>query len=173
MLRRMLERTVSRSIGRAGPTSTSSHRLPIGWFVKNMSRSCIRRNIDGFLAPGGSDDYTGLSGQRAFFADSVSRLAKGETVCDELFVAAGAALACAAVHADWLALAGRVVGLAPLVEAARDVERLAHHWTAVRILSALTRDGAVSADRLRRRADALVADHDRVLAVLDDVLAEL
>jgi hypothetical protein len=140
---------------------------------RDLVRASVRRNIDGFLEPDGTADHAGLAGEGAFLADAATRLAKGEQVCDEVFVAAGAALACTAVHADWLALAGRTVGVPVLVEIGRKVDRLAHHWTAIRILAALTRDGTVSADRLRRRSRQLVADHERVLLELDHALPEL
>jgi hypothetical protein len=53
------------------------------------------------------------------------------------------------------------------------VERIAHHWSAVRIMAALTRDGGLSAGRLARRVHALLKDQESVLAELDCVRAEL
>lgn len=116
--------------------------------------------------------YTGLAGMRAFCDDIVKRLAAGEDIRDELFVAAGTVLAGTAVHADWLAGAARTAGLPGLAERAREVERIAHHWSAVRIMAALT-SGGLSAPRLARRFDALLRDQERALFALDRERAEL
>jgi len=136
-------------------------------------RTTIRRNLDGFAAPAPAEGYAGTAGQSAYLYDVARRLAGGADICDELFLVAGAALANTALHADWLALAGRRLEVPPLAEAGRDVERLAHHWTTVRIMAALTRSGEVSPVRLQRRFAALIDDHARALAELDDLLADL
>lgn len=133
----------------------------------------ITSNLTHFAQPQIGDAYTGIAGLRAFLGDMVKRLAAGEDIRDELFVAAGAVLACTAVHADWLAAAGRALEASSLVERARDVERIAHHWSAVRIMAALTRDGGVSASRLARRVDALLKDQESVLLALDREVGEL
>ncbi|ARZ72270.1 BtrH N-terminal domain-containing protein [Streptomyces sp. HU2014] len=130
-------------------------------------------NLAHFAAPADGDTCTGLAGQQAFLEDNVKRLTAGEDIRDELFVAAGAALACTAVHADWLAHAGRTLDLPGLVEQARSVERVAHHWSAIRIMAALTRDGGLTPRRLAGRVHALLKDHESVLTALEDERAEL
>jgi hypothetical protein len=86
-------------------------------------------------------------------------------------VVAGVALARTAVHADWVADTGRTRQLPGWPELARQVSRTAYHWTAIRILAALSRTGEVSAARLRARRAALLAELDRTLAGVDSVLA--
>ncbi|MFF5639400.1 BtrH N-terminal domain-containing protein [Streptomyces sp. NPDC012825] len=130
-------------------------------------------NREHFAAPSGGDGYRGLAGQHSFLRDTVKRLGAGEDVRDELFVASGAALACTAVHADWLALAGRTLDLPGLVEQARAVDRVAHHWSALRIFAALTTEGDVTPDRLNRRVDALMRDHENTLSGLEYERAHL
>jgi len=137
---------------------------------RDTVRDVLRRNLDGFAAPSGTTTYSGLAGQAAFLRDIARRLADGEPVTDELFVVAGAVLAVTALHADWLGLAGQALGDHALVETSRHVERVAHHWSAVRILAALTRTGDVSVDRLRRRFRALMAAHEATLTELDDLV---
>ena len=139
-------------------------------FDRDTVTETIRRNLAGFAT---GDGYTGLAGQTAYLADVADRVEGGAEIYEELFLVAGAVLANTALHADWLALAARRLDLPRLAEAGRRVERVAHHWTAVRIMGALTRDGRVSAARLRRRFAALRDDHARVLADLDDALTEL
>lgn len=140
--------------------------------IPPLDRGEVARVIDGNLAhfdrPSPGEAYTGLAGIEAFLADAAKRLRAGEDICDELFVAAGAVLACTAVHADWLALAGRTLGARGLVEQARAVERVAHHWSAVRIMAALTRGGGLSPDRLARRTHALLKDQENALTGIAD-----
>jgi len=137
----------------------------------------IRRNLDGYADPAplaaSGPVYAGLAGLAGFLDDACGRLADGGPIADELFVAAGAALAGTAVHADWLARAARCLECVELAEAGRRVERVAHHWTAVRIMAALSRYGETSAPRLARRAAALLDDQRRALTELDHVLARL
>jgi hypothetical protein len=133
----------------------------------------IGRNLEHFATPAADGAYTGLAGQRAFLDDAVKRLGAGEDIRDELFVAAGAVLACTAVHADWLALAGRTLAVPGLLEQARAVERIAHHWSAIRIMAALSRGGGLSAGRLASRVHALMRDQESVLIQLDRERAQL
>jgi hypothetical protein len=134
----------------------------------------LRRNHDSFVHKGsGGPRYEGRAGLEAFLADLENRLAAGEPVADELFVVAGAALSVTGLHATWLAAAGRRLGAGSLAELGREVERVAHHWTAVRIMAALTRNGDVSVARLARRHRELRAAYDRAFASIDDWAEEL
>ena len=134
----------------------------------------IQRNLAGFATePGSVEGFAGLAGQRAYLADIADRLDNGADIRDELFLIAGAALANTALHADWLALAGTTLGEDRLALLGRSVERIAHHWTAIRILSALTTTGEADGDRLRRRFGALSDDQGRVLAELTETVADL
>ena len=135
-------------------------------------RAVIRRNLDGFQAANTADaGLSGLSGQRAYLQECVTRLRAGEAIWEELFLVAGAVLANTALHADWLALAADRFGYQGLREAARAVERVAHHWSAVRIAGVLTRDAQVSAERLERRFAVLRGDCERAIADLEYALA--
>jgi hypothetical protein len=146
-------------------------------FDRDTIRDVIRRNLDGYADPAPVDAagrvYAGLAGLADFLGDAGDRLADGGPIADELFVAAGAVLAGTALHADWLAHAARRLASVELAEAGRRVERVAHHWTAVRIMAALSRSGDVPAPRLARRAAALLEDQRRALTELDHVLAHL
>jgi Butirosin biosynthesis protein H, N-terminal len=142
-------------------------------FDRDTVAATIRRNLAGFAATSTPADYRGTAGQRDYLADVLARLAGGADIRDELFLVAGAVLANTALHAEWLGLAGRRLTRPDLAEAGRLVDRVAHHWTAVRIMSALTPTGEVSPDRLRRRFAALTADHERAVTVLDDLTGDL
>ncbi|MBU8858605.1 MULTISPECIES: BtrH N-terminal domain-containing protein [unclassified Micromonospora] len=133
----------------------------------------VAANLDHFRAPSSIEGYVGLAGQRAFLDSAVDALRTGEDIGDELFVAAGAVLACTALHADWLALAGHVVDSPDLRECGREVERLAHHWSAVRIMAALARTGDLAPARLAGRAHTLMADHETALENLDRARRQL
>jgi Butirosin biosynthesis protein H, N-terminal len=131
------------------------------------------RNLAGFAAPDDEYDHDGLAGLESFLRGMETRLSRGDEIADELFVVAGGALAVTALHADWLAEAGLAVGAPRLRELSRSVERIAHHWTALRIAAALTRKGDVSAGRLRRRHDALLADTELTLREIESAVQGL
>ncbi|TCO60855.1 BtrH N-terminal domain-containing protein [Actinocrispum wychmicini] len=138
-------------------------------FDRDTVFDTIRRNLHGFRSAG--DGYVGLTGQRAYLADVAERFEDEADIRDELFLVAGAVLANTALHADWLVLAASAADEPALAVLGRSVQRIAHHWTAVRIMSALTSTGEMSADRLRRRFSALCDDQARVLAELSDVVS--
>lgn len=143
-------------------------------FDMDTIRDTIRRNLDGFAATAGpGDGLLGLAGQRTYLAGVATRLDGGADIRDELFLVAGAVLANTALHADWLAAAARAIGEPRLAVLGRAVQRIAHHWTAIRILSAQTTTGEADGDRLRRRFGALSDDQARVLAELADAIAVL
>ena len=133
--------------------------------------SYLAGNLREFQADSEPDCYRGRDGIARFLADMCDRLAAGDSIADELFVVAGVALATTAVHADWVADTGRARQLAGWPELARQISRTAYHWTAIRILAALSRTGDVSATRLRARRAALLAELDRTLAGIETVLA--
>jgi hypothetical protein len=131
------------------------------------------RSAAGPAAPPAAGAYCGLDGQSRFLFDITERLAAGGSIADELFVVAGVALASTALHADWMAAAGRAFSQPVLGELGRQAARIAHHWTAIRIMAALSRDGTVTAERLRRRGRALHADHEVLLADIERAVADL
>jgi hypothetical protein len=124
----------------------------------------LARNLEQFHLVSAPDSYSGRDGIAQFLSDMCDRLEAGHKVADELFVVAGVALAGTAVHADWVSDTGRRLGLPGWPELARQIRRLAHHWSALRILASLARTGDVSAARLRNRRAMLLADLDRTLA---------
>lgn len=144
-------------------------------FDRDFVTQVIESNIDSFRAAPSLDtgELCGLAGQRDFLAGTAKRYAAGEDVCDELFVTAGVLLATTALHADWLSHAAGRFGVPELAEAARRVERTAHHWSAVRILAARTRTGGTAAGQLTRRFDDLMDDQRRALRALDHALTTL
>jgi hypothetical protein len=150
-------------------------------FDRDFLREVIAANLRGYREGGDDGDdgsgtdpatYQGLAGERRFLDDIADKLAAGRTeAADEGFVVAGPVLATTGLHADWLARAGRIFGDARLIEAARAVERVAHHWSAFRIAVATAREAPPdAAGPLRTRAATLVADHDRALDLLDRAL---
>ncbi|MFF1656811.1 BtrH N-terminal domain-containing protein [Streptomyces sp. NPDC058255] len=159
-------------------------------FDRAFVRRVIEANGRSFRAPQDLDAasaLTGLAGQRTFLDGMAKRRAAGEDIRDELFVTSGVLLATTALHADWLAHAARGFDVPELAEAARQVERTAHHWSAVRILAARTRTstststsastrtrtGPTTADQLVRRFDELMDDQQRALRELDRALTVL
>lgn len=133
-----------------------------------LAARVIRGNVEALRCPVPSGAYEGLAGQGEFLGDMAEHLRAGKDVADELFVVAGAALATTALHADWLGLVAERFDEPVLAELGRHVQRVAHHWTAVRIMAALSRSGEVTAGQLHRRARALRQDQEWVLCELDE-----
>lgn len=127
------------------------------------------------FSEGGTTRYSGLGGERAFLAAIADRLETGlDDAVDEAFVVAGPVLAATALHACWLAGAAARFNCPALLEAARAVDRVAHHWTAIRIIAAAGRDDLAGAARsLRARADTLISDHERAIGLIEDAVAGL
>jgi butirosin biosynthesis protein H-like len=145
--------------------------------VPPFDRATIRRvleeNLRGFRAAESANAYQGLAGQRRYLQRICDDRAAGEEVADELFVVAGAALASTALHADWLTRVGCRLGLPTFLELARQIERIAHHWTAIRIIAALLRSGESTYQQLDRRSRALHADQQRAIDEMEQGLSEL
>ncbi|WP_431936042.1 BtrH N-terminal domain-containing protein [Micromonospora sp. RP3T] len=119
----------------------------------------LRRNVAGFLADDPFGEQVGIAGLSAFLADSADRHEAGVAgVVDELFTVAGPHLASTALHAAYLRRAGRAREEPRWRELARRVDRVAHHWSALRITAAAARGEPGQAPLLRRRARALVSD---------------
>jgi hypothetical protein len=144
-------------------------------FEPSWLREVTERNAAAFRADAPGGRYSGLAGQERFLLDIAERLAAGSTeAIDEAFLVAGPALAVTGMHAEWLAHAAREFDAPRLREAARHVDRVAHHWTAVRIIVGAARsDPASAAGTLRARARALVTDQMRALERIDRATADL
>jgi hypothetical protein len=143
-------------------------------------RYVITANVAAFCsaelaAAGSTGGYVGLAGQRRFLDDVAERMALGRIdALDEVFIVAGPILAVTALHASWLVRAARTVRVPRLAEAARRVERIAHHWSAIRIITASRRaDPALAAHSLRERNRQLEKDQRDVLDLLSRVAAAL
>jgi hypothetical protein len=145
-------------------------------FDRTFVTQVIQANLHAFQTPRRNSTEAvldGLPGQRAFLDEMAQQYGAGQDICDELFVTAGVLLATTALHADWLAHAARRLEVPELAEAARRVERTAHHWSAVRILAARTRSRHTTVGQLTRRFDALMDDHRRALRDLAAALTAL
>jgi hypothetical protein len=147
----------------------TAERLPA--FSEATVHDALGRNLRE-LQGDATPAYEGLAGQERFLRDMADRLAADQDVSDELFVVAGAVLAVTALHADYLAMAAARLGLPSLRELAREVERIAHHWTAVRIIAARSR-GPAGGDSLLRRTAALTADQRRALDSVESAMRDL
>lgn len=149
---------------------------PTGPASRERLREIMAANLTGYEgAADGSSDYRGLPGLERFLREAAARLAGGDTsVVDEVFVVAGVALAVTGLHGDYLAAAARRLGEPPLLKLAREVDRIAHHWSAVRIIVATGRDDPATAGRaLAGRTTELLLDQlgtvDRMAAVAGSI----
>ena len=144
-------------------------------FDRDFVRRVLLSNLDGF-ARGKVEGPTmrGFAGLREFLTACLPRIADEPQRIDEVFIVAGVTLAITGLHADFLADSGRRLGLPALVELGRQVDRVAHHWTALRIGVANSRSAPIDdLPALLRRGRNLVADQERVLDRMAQTAAQL
>jgi hypothetical protein len=128
-------------------------------------RRALMSNLDDYSS-GAVDGpaMQGMAGLRHFLTACLSLIPDEPYRIDEMFIVAGATLAITGLHADFLAESGRRLNLPRLAELGREVDRVAHHWTALRIGVANARSAPVGdLPALLRRGRRLVADQELVL----------
>jgi butirosin biosynthesis protein H-like len=143
-------------------------------FDREFVQDVVTANRTGFDAANATAPaYAGLDGEARFLSGLADTFAAGDaSAADEGFVVAGPTLASTALHAEWLRRAGTLFDNPRLIEAAHAVDRVAHHWTALRITVATARkDPPAAEEPLRVRGRALLADHERALDLIDRATA--
>jgi butirosin biosynthesis protein H-like len=136
--------------------------------------TALRGNLAGFGSDSDPGEYRGLGGQRAFLEDSLPRITEGAHRVDEVFIVAGAMLATTGLHADFLAESGRRFDRPVLTELGRRADRIAHHWSALRIAVATARaEPGPAVPGLLARAHALLGDQEQVLTRMAHVAPKL
>jgi hypothetical protein len=129
-------------------------------------RRVLAANVDGFRAAAEPSELVGIAGLRRCLDLAVAGLEGPDPVAaiDELYVLIGAELGATGSHARFLTETGTRNGWWPLVELGRDVQRVGHHWTALRPLVGLHRPRPRDVvQRLRRRWAELLIDQEAAL----------
>jgi hypothetical protein len=128
----------------------------------------LTANLTGFIETSDNGWWRGLAGLTRYRETGVAavREGTGRTAVDEMFVVAGAHLARTGVHADYLRHTAARLGQTALAVLARRVDRIAHHWAALRIVVARADRDEGGIARLANRFAALESD---LRAVLDDM----
>ncbi|MET7638023.1 BtrH N-terminal domain-containing protein [Streptomyces sp. NPDC005438] len=158
----------------ANPIGNRWLELEIGPDQPVLDREFVRRvvaaNVDAFRAPPVDGTARGLSGLHGFLDTGVEELARGLAdgdatgAGDELFVVIGPVLAVTGLHAEFLRAAGHRLAEPRLTELARQVDQVAHHWSALRIAVATAAEVGPGAEAgLRSRTKALLGTHEDVL----------
>jgi len=145
-------------------------RLSRGW-VAGVVADNLRHFDEASQGPG----LCGTAGLRQYLAGVVERCAgpEGAAALEELYIFGWPVQADAAWHAAFLAEAGRLLDWPALSEAGRRIDRLTHHWTALRVTGGHGRRGpARAAPRLARRARSLLRDHEEALEELAWVMQQ-
>ncbi|MGW5867830.1 BtrH N-terminal domain-containing protein [Streptomyces sp. NPDC055239] len=132
---------------------------------RDFVRQVLAVNEAGFGSSHPGPELSGLAGQRRYLDELGDRLAAGDaSVIDETFIVTGAVLAMTGVHGDYLTATARDFESPALLEAARTVDRVAHHWSALRIGVAMAREEpAVAETSVRNRAKHLLTDQELAL----------
>ncbi|GAA2515334.1 BtrH N-terminal domain-containing protein [Winogradskya humida] len=160
----------------ANPIGNRWLEVTIGADVPEVDEAFVARvvgsNAAGWLDGTTGPVLTGLAGLRHFLDAAVEGFAEHPESVDEVFVVGGPMLAVAGLHADFLDRAGVRFGDVRLRELGRAVDRVAHHWSALRIAAATAREDRVAAvPGLRQRTAALLGDQEAVLQRMSLVAA--
>lgn len=132
-------------------------------------RHAVRQNVQAYRTGSADGVLRGLAGLRRFLDDGVEALARGpvgggSTASDELFVVVGPLLAVTGLHAEFLREAARRLAEPRLAEIARQVDSVAHHWSALRIAVATAAEEGPGAETgLRHRAKDVLAAYEDAL----------
>jgi hypothetical protein len=133
----------------------------------------VSENLKRFHASSDEPVLSGLAGLSRYLTTLSESIAtpEGNYATEELYVVGWSIQASTALHADFLMEAGKRLNWPHLAEAGRQVDRVAHHWTALRMLAAHARerpdDIAEPAMRVGYRISQLIAEQNVVLEQLD------
>jgi hypothetical protein len=136
----------------------------------------IKGNLQRFHTACDGPVLAGLAGLSSYLSTLTERVEgpDGNSALEELYVVGWSVQACTALHADFLVKVGNLLNWPRLAEAGRHVDRVAHHWTALRMLGAHARElpdeVPDAALRLGYRAAQLIAEQNVVLEQLEWVL---
>ncbi|MEV0681656.1 BtrH N-terminal domain-containing protein [Actinosynnema sp. NPDC050436] len=144
---------------------------------RERAAEIVTANARGFTDPDPDAGWSGLAGLTSWLADVCDRAEDAEKAgpaLAELYTAGWAAQSAAALHADFLRGAGKRFDCDPLAQVGRQVDRLANHWTPLRILGAHgSTAGVAVADQLRDRVRRFTADHREAVQRLEAAAAAL
>lgn len=145
--------------------------------TREWAADVIRANLLRFRAPADATApaMSGMDGMARYFAAIGAYCAApdGARILEQLYGVGWATQANTALHADFLMQAGRALDWPRLAEIGRMVDRIAHHWTALRMLGAHYRERPTEiAGRIEQRAARLLSDQHTALAQLDWALQD-
>lgn len=142
--------------------------------TRQWTTEVIATNVRRFRTPEEGPGWSGMAGLARYLHTICERAARpdGGHALQELYTVGWVTQAATALHADFLAAAGRALDWDGLVEVGRHVDRLAHEWTALRMFGAhgFTRPAEV-VDRLERRVVQFLADQEQTLNLLEWAIA--
>jgi len=147
---------------------------PFPALTREWVAGVVDQNLRRFREAPPGPAFSGQDGLRRYLDDLCARAAteSGDgAALEELYVVGWAVQGTTALHAAFLMTAGRLLGWDRLSEAGRRVDRLAHHWTALRMMGAHGLKAPQDmAPRLRHRAALLLGDQEQALLELQWLL---
>lgn len=149
---------------------------PFPQFTEKWVMDVINANVHRFVTPCAGSALSGMSGLARYFDQLNERLATsaGHDALEELYVLGWSIQASTGLHADFLMQVGKQLNWYQLASIGRRVARIAHHWTALRMLGAHGRAHPTQiGERLILRATQLVTDQQLVIDQLKVLLEDL
>lgn len=146
---------------------------PFPELTREWVAEVVATNLRRFYEPDTEEKWSGLAGLARYLRSICERAAGSDSAIalEELYTVGWTAQGCAALHADFLRLAGRRLDWPRLAEVGRHVDQLANQWTAIRMIGAhcFTRPDEALA-RLDRRISQLLSDHQQTLEMLEQTI---
>lgn len=136
----------------------------------------LTENVRKFRTESRDGVFLGLQGLAAYLQEIKTRASVAETgpdAMDEIYVVGWAVQQQTALHGDFLTAVGRRLGWHRLAELGREVNRLAHEWSDLRMIGAHHRYNSTEmVERIEKRADRLVNLYENVLNRMEWLLRE-
>jgi hypothetical protein len=148
---------------------------PFPELTRAWVREVVAANLKRYRSPSTDGAYSGMTGLAGWLADAAERVMgpTSSAALNELYVVGWACQQATGLHADFLTAAGHQLAWPRLVEIGRQVDRLAHHWSDLRMLGAHGGgEPAMVLPRVARRSRQLLNDQDLVLDEFDLLLGE-
>ncbi len=149
-------------------------QVPYPSLEREWLRSVLVENINHMRSASEEHSFIGIAGIASYYAYFMQGITDNNNplfYMDELFMVSYILMETTALHADFLALAGRKLSLPRLTELSRWVDTIAHHYTALRIMAAKGRNAAVEMlPRIARRCEMTLIEHEKVLSEIELLL---
>ncbi|WP_322923408.1 BtrH N-terminal domain-containing protein [Paenibacillus campi] len=136
-------------------------------------KQVISKNLEAWSASSEDDTWLGIDGIERLLAQLHTRsLLNDPNAMDELYVVGWTIQQQTSLHGDFLIFIGNKLNVLKMAEVGRDVNRLAHAWSNLRMLGAHHRAcGSEISNRLEEASLQLVLEYRKVLQKMKSIIS--